>query len=235
MQMLVGIPGRTFTPPHKHAVSLHYLAAEQHVAVPQIQHKAVVLPFRIAVAVVGHAPVGGKLHGGAGVVQQHLVVTRLRHLVFVAEMAFVTQRLCDSVTQRLRDRHQQHITVVRAAGAAEVGVAEAVDGVVTIVVAAAAVPTVQPRVGRRLYLPEWHYGSREGVTVTVGTHHGVDVRCQRLFAAAGKKQCRHNENEYPFHMLCLLFYSFGILTRAAAPRMATSLAFSSLMRIWQLP
>ncbi len=186
-EMLVGIPRRALAPSHQQAVLQHNLATEQHIAVMQVEDKSIVEILGIGVAVVSHAAVGGEFDGSVCLVEQHLVIARLRHLVLVREMRLIPIFPLSTFHFPLpTDGHQQHIAVVGAAGAAEVGVAEAVDGVVRIVVATASVPAVETSIWRRLNHAKRHNGTGKRVSVAVGAHHGVNIRGQALFAAGGE-------------------------------------------------
>ena len=88
VQVLVGVPGRTLAPADDKAVLQHNLAAEQHIAVTEVEDDAVIV-FLEGIAVVSHPAVGGEFDGGAGTVEQHFVVACLSHLVFVREMALI--------------------------------------------------------------------------------------------------------------------------------------------------
>ena len=74
-----------------------------------------------------------------------------------------------------RKRHKPKIAVVGAARAAEVGGAEAEDGVVGGVVARAAVPVVHAGVRAELHHAEGHRGAWEGVAVASRADEGVDI------------------------------------------------------------
>ena len=74
-----------------------------------------------------------------------------------------------------RKRHKPKISIIGAARAAEVGGAEAEDGVVGGVVARAAVPVVHAGVGAELHHAEGHRGTREGVAVASSTDKRIDI------------------------------------------------------------
>lgn len=71
--------------------------------------------------------------------------------------------------------HEGDIAVVGHAGAAEVGMAEAEDGIIGVMVAAAAVPVVFAGIGRELYHAKGQGGAGKSVAVTAGADEGVDV------------------------------------------------------------
>ena len=193
---------------HNHAVvGQSNAAVQQHVAVTQVNHKTIALLFQISVAMISHTSVGRKFDNGRRpfIIQHHLIIASLGSLVPVPEMmlVYLTHFGAKPKLTHLKkiQRHQQHIAVVGAARAAEVGVAKAEDGVVTVVVATAAVPTLEACVGRRLNLAERHNGPREGVAVAVGTHHRVDIGGQGLVAAGGKQQHRSNNKDNSSHII----------------------------------
>ena len=74
-----------------------------------------------------------------------------------------------------RKRHKPEISIVGATRAAEVGGAEAEDGVVGGVVARAAVPVVHAGVGAELHHAERHRGTREGMAVATCADEGINV------------------------------------------------------------
>ena len=153
----------------------------------EVNDESVAFHAIVSVTVIGHPAVGSELDGGVRPVKQHLVVARLRHLVLMREMALIPISPLSSLHFPLSThRHQKQVAVIGASGAAEVGVAETVNGVVRVMVTTTAVPTVETRIGRRLNLPKGHNGTRERVTMAVGAHHGVDIRGKRLLAAGGK-------------------------------------------------
>src|SRR5688500_17839604 len=87
-----------------------------------------------------------------------------------------------SITARDRTngRHQQDVSVIRDARAAEMRVTEAVDYRVGIVIARTTVPTCESRVRTELDHAERHYRARESVTVTGGADEWVNVTCEIL-------------------------------------------------------
>ena len=210
--MLVGVPCRAVAVAHYHAVvGQAYAAVKQHVAVTQVDYEAVATVLHVGVTVVGHAAVGRQLDDSARqkvVIEHHLVVSGACRLVLVLKVVLVSLAHVGSEPQfthfKFVQGHQQHVTVILAAGTAEVGVAEAEDGVVAVVVAAAAVPSAETCIGRGLYLSEGHDGAGEGVTVAVGSHQGVDIRGQRLLGTSGKQQQGQNPKQpRPFsHLPC---------------------------------
>ena len=129
MKMLVGIPCRTLTPAHDKAVFLHNFATQQHVAVTQVEHNAIhSLPERVTV--VGHTAVGGEFHlfnsRNTSFEGFYAVISRLSRLVIMGKREAVVQphgiAKLDVAHLKFVHRHEQHIAVVLAAGAAEVGV-----------------------------------------------------------------------------------------------------------------
>ena len=142
------------------------------------------------VAVTGGAGGGGDFGAYTVVRQCNGVVTWRRGLAVVAEAASVAvfrQGGCPRVeTQSADSRHQQHVSEVRVAGAAQMGVGEAGDGVVAVAVSCAegvdlalvfAGDIVRYGVGVRtdLHSAERHAGSREGVAHSVGADEWIDV------------------------------------------------------------
>ena len=84
----------------------------------------------------------------------------------------VDGRLC----LRVADHGQQrHVAQIADARAAEMGVAEADDDVVTDVIARTPVPATRMHRGTELYEPEWHIGTIEDVTMSARTDSGIDI------------------------------------------------------------
>ncbi len=137
-----------------------------------------VIYLLVSVAMVGHTPVDGELHllhrGNPALARFHTVIASLGDLVVVGELETVvhTHRIAELHVEHLQlvHRHQKHVSVVRATGTAKMGVAEAIDGVIGVVVTTAAVPAFKAGIGRRLYLAEWYDGAWEGVPVAVGAN-----------------------------------------------------------------
>ena len=106
-----------------------------------------------------------------------------------------------------RKRHKPKVAVVGAACAAEVGGAEAEDGVVGGVVAGAAVPVVHAGVGTELHHAEGHRGTREGVAVAACANERIDIFGRisdiinlRLLVTGCKRQ-KKQRKELFFHRL----------------------------------
>jgi hypothetical protein len=80
--------------------------------------------------------------------------------------------------------HKQDVAIILAPRAAKVRMAEAIERVVTIMVATATVPAFEPSVGTGLNLSEGDDGSGIGVAVAVGADQGVYISTQALLAAS---------------------------------------------------
>ena len=83
-------------------------------------------------------------------------------------------------------RHQQHIAIVGNAGAAEVGMAESIHNRIGKMIAGAAVPAIEARVGTELYHAERE--GRTGISVTVRA--GSDKRIDELGEVVIGGNCR---------------------------------------------
>ena len=126
----------------------------------------------------------GELGAHPVVLQGDGVIARLGVLTRVAEARGVAAagmlRVAALQAHRPGNRHQQHVPQVRVAGAREVRVGEADDGV--ILVAVARRPAVgllaRPdlRVRAHLHHAEGHHRARKGVTVAGGADERIDGR-----------------------------------------------------------
>ena len=109
-------------------------------------------------------------------------------------------------------RHQQYVAVVAAAGSAEVGMREAVDGRVAVMIAGAGVPAVDARVGAWLNHAVGNDRTGEGVAVVARSDKRVDVLgivgCRQCQACREQEQGRKalQESEGWFHRV---FYGFN--------------------------
>ena len=133
------------------------------------------------------------------VAERHGVVAGLGLFHRVRERGRVAGCAIEAVAQpRLaRRRHQEDVAVVRNAGAAQVGVREADDAVVAVVVAGGGIPAGQPRV--RAWLDHSERQARTGkrVAVTTSTDERIDVRRQAIGLCRGLRRrapvCRTHE------------------------------------------
>ncbi len=168
-----------------HGVVVHDGQAhvQQLVALGQVDDQRGGVARREHVAVHPRARRGGELHLDAGIGQHRAVPAGGGLLVGLAEGGAVAVRGVVRVAAHqhgvAQEGHEQHVAVVAHAGAAEVGVAEAVDHGVVEMVAGAAVPAREPRVGAELHHAEGDRGAGEGVAVGAGAdervhavHHG---------------------------------------------------------------
>ena len=158
---------------------------------PRLIHKLVVHAFhhveeqvRVGALREGaaHHPdavAGGQFHLSIIVVEQDGIIARLGVLVLMLEgraiarggvvfLAFVGLHFAD-------DGHEAEVAIVGAARAAEVGGAEAEDGVVGGVIARTAVPVIHAGVGTELHHAERHSRAREGVAVAACADERVDI------------------------------------------------------------
>ena len=163
----------------------------------QVDHDALAAGAWEGIAVGRNALAGSELDHYAVAVQHHAVVAGLGFLAPVLEGGEVA--LAGHVVGVLplwvflHHGHKQDVAVVLAAGAAEVGVAETVDGVVAIVVGAAAVPPLKTGVGTGLDLAERRDGPGESVAVEVGADQGIDIAGESAFATAGSHHAQDNK------------------------------------------
>ena len=113
------------------------------------------------------------------IIKQDSIIACLGILVLMLECRPVTRSGIVFITlvefHLAHDGHKTKITIIRAARAAEVGGAEAEDGVVGGVVARAAVPVVHAGVGAELHHAEGHRGAREGMAVAARPDEGIDI------------------------------------------------------------
>lgn len=88
---------------------------------------------------------------------------------------FVTA-VSDSIQLRFADGgHEQDVTVVRHARAAQVRMGESIDHRIRIMISAAAIPAGEPRVGRKLHHAERQHRPGKRMTMAAGADEGVDV------------------------------------------------------------
>ena len=131
----------------------------------------------IGEAVESHTLGGGHLGQDVVAVELHAVISRLGHLIFVRETGGKGEILLAVVLRVYHlishGGHDEHIAVVGAAGAAEMGVREAVDQRVGHIVARRTVPAVDAGVGRGLYHAVRHHRPGEGVAVATGAYHRI--------------------------------------------------------------
>ena len=88
-------------------------------------------------------------------------------------------------------RREAEVAIVGAARTAEVGGAEAEDGVVGGMVTRAAVPVVHAGIGAELYHTERHCGTWESMSVASGTDERIHKRSRllsRRLAGSAKHQ-----------------------------------------------
>lgn len=77
-------------------------------------------------------------------------------------------------TNAMINGHQQDITIVAAAGAAEVRMREAIDDIITGMVSGAAIPTAQARIRTKLYHTERHGCTGVCMSMTAGTNFRIN-------------------------------------------------------------
>ena len=133
---------------------------------------------------------GGELHEDVVVAEAYLIVAGRGLLGFVAEArAVAAVGVVGGAGIELylaSEGHQQDVAHVGVASAAEVGVAEAHDGLVAVLVAGAVVIDARlvaavdivgdgVRVGTHLHAPEGVARAREGVSHAVGPDHRVNI------------------------------------------------------------
>ncbi len=155
------------------------------VAVVEIDEDVAVLGRSLAggegVAMQAGALGGGELGADAVVLEQDGVEAGLGVLVGVIEAGAVAGV---GVAARTGDElglagagHDEEVEQIAAAGAAEVGVAEAHDGGVGEMVTGAPVPLIVEGVGAELNGTVGDGGAGEGVAVAAGTDADIDERC----------------------------------------------------------
>ena len=89
---------------------------------------------------------------------------------------------------KLGARHDQHIAVVADPSALKMGVAEAVNHAVCVVVTTASVPSFQPGVGAELNHPKGRRGPWVGVAVSSRANPRVHFKVQGLDVGAARRQ-----------------------------------------------
>jgi hypothetical protein len=148
-------------------------------AVLEVDDTPACFRLREGVAVDARARRGGELRLDLIAIEHDLVVAGARGLVFLLERRSVLVvglvGSSGSDADFSRERHHEHVAIVADAGAAEMGVAEAPDLGVGIVVAAAGVPTGGAGVGTQLHHAEGRGGTGKGVAVEAGADERVDV------------------------------------------------------------
>ena len=77
-------------------------------------------------------------------------------------------------------RYQEDVAIIGNACAAEMGVAEAVDDVVGIMIAGAAIPTRKTRIGTELDHTEGHGRTRKRMPVPAGADERINVASESL-------------------------------------------------------
>ncbi len=157
----------------------------QHVPVGQVEGDLRAGPGGEGVFVPADAPAGGQPDLHLRVLQEDFVVAGGGLFPLVGE------------GRRPGAREQQDVAEVVAAGTAQVRMAEAVDDMVAVVIAAAAVPVARlgARVGTELHHPEGRDGAGEGVAVFVGADEGIDVLDQARICGEVPGQARDEEQQ----------------------------------------
>lgn len=167
------------------------------------------LGFAIGEGVAVDAAVrgGGELHEDVVVAEAHLIVAGRGLLGFVAEArAVAAVGVVGGAGVKLHlagEGHQQNVAHIGVAGAAEVGVTEAHDGLVAILVAGAVVIDARlvlsvdivgdgVRVGTHLHAPKGVARAGESVPHAVGPDHRVNI----LGIIALRVSGNHGEEDY---------------------------------------
>ena len=102
----------------------------------------------------------------AGLVRKHLIIARRSLLVGVGERR-----------RKVRTGIDQYVAPIVATSTAEVGVGEAIDKAVTVMIAAAAVPVtgIWTRIRAQLNHAKGIHGSWKGVTVCIRPHKRIHI------------------------------------------------------------
>ena len=145
----------------------------------EVDDDAGLLRLRKRVAVHARSWRGGEFRLHLETVEQDTVVSRTRDLVLlvvggaIAVIGFIRGSGPDA--DLAGEGHHQHVAIVADPGAAEVGVTEAPDLRVGIIIAAAGIPARGAGVRAELHHPEGGRGSRKGVAVEAGADERIDV------------------------------------------------------------
>ena len=153
-------------------------AAVGEIAVGEVDDDPGVLALRKRVLVDAGALGGGEFGAHLWIFQEHGVVAGLGDLIVVREARTVALVRLFAGTRLEFDGacagHDEEVEQIAAAGAAQVGVAEAHDGGVGDVVAGAPVPAVVEGIGAELEGGERNAGSGEAVAVAAGADARID-------------------------------------------------------------
>ena len=141
----------------------------------EVDNKAFLALILEAVAMVGYTLDGGKFGLDIVFVEGYAIVSGLSLLLFVGEMRTVVLLMQVGLGHIAYEGHNENITKVLAAGTAQMGVRESIEGVVAIVVGASAVPPFETGVRTGLYHSERIDGSGIGVTMEIGSYKRIDV------------------------------------------------------------
>ena len=159
---------------------LHVDVALSLQAVIQVEDETSLFALGEGVAMEGSTRSGSQFGLYAVAIEEDAIVTWSSHLRALLEgravgllLAFATQALTGLLAH---GRHQQYVAIVAAARSVQVGMAEAVDGAVGIVVARAGIPLVDAGIGAGLNHAVRHHGTRIGMAMASGTDKGVHIR-----------------------------------------------------------
>ena len=143
-------------PGPRNAVALQLVVAHpaqegagRFVAMLQVENDVDLAPFGEAVAMIADAFAGGQLDLNVVIFEEGRVVARLGRFAFLGKGGSIARLAVGAIVDArfARGRHEQHIGVVGDTGTAQVRMAESVHHGVGIVIARAAIPAGQPRVG----------------------------------------------------------------------------------------
>ena len=187
-----------------HGIFAHLpdLRAQQPVARHQVDHQLGRLSDGIGVAMRRDALAHRQFGIDIPAVEMDLVVTGDGGFTVVGKRRTVIRfrnRPCQTL-----DGHYPNVAQIGAARSAQVGVAEAQDQRIAVMIAGTAVPVVLAGIGTELDHAEWIGGAGEGMSVEVSSDKGIDqvgILCaEHTRREQARKACQQDEeNQKLFH------------------------------------